>query len=163
MNNLSTLAGFYYLALATGYYNKSDVIKWADHCIENHGIPYGIIELSLSDQKSIEDTLSILKSLYGKYEFEIPMYMMLGFIRSDFMRRKITEDIFFTYMYSLYTHGCMSDKDVANFSVLDQLSDGYYLATEGIYGKVEDVVQDAVDELMKFEDYKDILKDFLGK
>ncbi|MGO4501045.1 hypothetical protein AB4114_34880 [Paenibacillus sp. 2RAB27] len=66
MDNLRILAGFYYLALATSYKNKDDIIQWADNCIDKYDIPYEFIELSLSGSKSIEDILSILKSLYGQ-------------------------------------------------------------------------------------------------
>ncbi|WP_239616854.1 hypothetical protein [Cohnella mopanensis] len=159
MKKLNTIAGFYYLALATGYKVKNEIIIWADNCIEKYEIPYDFIELSLSGSKSIEDTLSILRSLYGKNEFDIPMYIMLGQLRSDFIKKNISEDKFFAYVYGLYTHGCMSDRAADQFSFLDRLSDGYYLATEGIYGEVEDVVQDALDTLKKYQEYLDILRD----
>lgn len=157
MKNLRVLAGFYYLALATGYKNKNEIIQWADNCIEKYEIPYDFIELSLSSSKTINDTLSILKSLYGMHEFELPMYIMLGKIRSEFIENNISVDNFFAFIYGLYTQGCTSDKELSQFSFLDRLSDGYYLATEGIYGEIEDIVQDALDELKKFEEYIDIL------
>ncbi|MGO4501046.1 hypothetical protein AB4114_34885 [Paenibacillus sp. 2RAB27] len=53
----------------------------------------------------------------------------------------------------------MSDKAVDQFSFLDRLSDGYYLATEGIYGEVEDIIQDALDDLKKFDEYMGFLRD----
>ncbi|MFC3846683.1 hypothetical protein ACYEXS_35285, partial [Paenibacillus sp. MAH-36] len=88
MNNLRLLAGFYYLALATGYKNKNDIIKWADNCIERYDVPYNFIELSLSSSKKITDMLSILKSLYGEHDFQHPMYLILGKIRSEFINEK---------------------------------------------------------------------------
>lgn len=95
----------------------------------------------------------------ANHEFELPMYIMLGKIRSEFINKNITVDNFFTYIYSLYTQGCMSDKAVDQFSFLDRLSDGYYLATEGIYGEVEDIIQDALDDLKKFDEYMGFLRD----
>jgi hypothetical protein len=154
MIDIRTKAGAYYLALSIGYTGKSDVIKWADFCIEHFEVPYDFIDLSLSGSKSIDDTLSNLKRIYGKDEFVIPMSIMLGLIRSEFIKHKISVDNFFTYIYRLYTHGCMSDKDVNEFSFLDRLSDGYYLATEGIYGSIKDIVQEAIDELERFEEYQ---------
>lgn len=158
MKDLKNKAGIYYLAVATGYIGRSDVIRWADCCIEHLDVPYDFIELSLSGSKSIEDTLSFLKTIYGKNSFVTPMYIMLGLIRSDFIKQKISENDFFTYIFRLYTHGCMSDKDVVEFSFLDRLSDEYYLATEGIYGNTECVVQEAIDELKRFEEYKSYLE-----
>jgi hypothetical protein len=151
MKELKTTAGIYYLAVAIGYLERSKVIKWSDFCIEYLDVPYDFIELSLSGSKSIESTLSILKTIYRANEFEDPMRIMLGLIRSDLLKQKISEDDFFTYIFRLYTHSCMSDKEVTEFSFLDRLSDGYYLATEGIYGNKEDVVQEAIEELEKFE------------
>ncbi|ULO04966.1 hypothetical protein H1230_17705 [Paenibacillus sp. 19GGS1-52] len=159
MDNLKILAGYYYLALAMGYKNKNDIIQWADNCIEQYEIPYDFIELSLSGSKSIEDILSILQSLYAKYDFEIPMCIMLGQIRSDFIKKIISVDDFFSYINSLNDQGCISDKAVNQFSFLDRLSDGYYLATERIYGEVEDIALDALEDLKKYEEYTDLLKE----
>ncbi|WP_040952047.1 hypothetical protein [Gorillibacterium massiliense] len=151
MKDLKTTAGIYYLAVAIGYVERSNVVKWADFCIEHLEVPYEFIELSLSGSKSIKDTLSILKTIYRTIEFDNPMRIMLSLIRSDFLKQKITEDEFFTYIFRLYEHGCMTDKAVTEFSFLDHLSDGYYLATEGIYGNKEDVVQEALEDLEKYE------------
>ncbi|NRF95967.1 hypothetical protein HQN89_34745 [Paenibacillus frigoriresistens] len=138
---------------------KNEVIQWVDNCIEKYDVPYEFIELSLSSSKKIADILLILKSLYGKHEFQLPMYIMLGKLRSEFIDKNISTENFFTYIYSLYTQGCTSDEEMSQFSFLDRLSDGYYLATEGIYGEVEDIVQDALDELMNFEEYIVLLSD----
>jgi hypothetical protein len=159
MINLGLLAGFYYLALSTSFKNKNEIIQWVDNCIEKYEVPYEFIELSLSSSKKIADILLILKSLYGKHEFQLPMYIMLGKIRSEFIDENISTEDFFTYLYSLYTQGCTSDEEMSQFSFLNRLSDGYYLATEGIYGEVEDIVQDALDELKNFEEYIVILSE----
>ena len=153
MANIKTIAGFYYIGLVIGFFNKKDVVDWADHGIENYEIPYEIIEVSLSQRKSLEDIASLLKTISGVQNLMTAFRVMLGFMIAQYVEAFITVDELFTYINKLQAIGSTFEEDEELLYELDRMSDDFYLATEGIYGDIEQVVVKATNKLMTFNGY----------
>jgi len=50
------MCAYYYVGLVIGYFKKTDIIQWVDSVIEKGDYPHELIDVSLSENKSI-DTL----------------------------------------------------------------------------------------------------------
>ncbi|MCR8843338.1 hypothetical protein NQ117_06550 [Paenibacillus sp. SC116] len=158
-NNITTIASYYYLGLAIGFINRDQVITWADNCIENFKVPYEFVELSLSRDKSLEEMLSILKKIYNQFELITPLSIILYDIRTKYINNDINEDELFTFLSSLYTQGNAIGEDEELLYLLDIINDRFYLASQGIYGSKEDVIDSTLEELKKFErSYKEFIR-----
>lgn len=151
-NKISTVAGYYYLGLAIGLINKENLISWADHCIDKYRVPYAFVELSLSANKSIEEILTLLKVIYNKFELRTPLSIILYDIRLKYINNEIQIDDFFSYLSSLLTQASAIGEDEELLSLIDHFDDRYYLAKQGIYGDIEEVIALALEEFLVFEE-----------
>lgn len=154
MKSIRALSAYYYVGLIIGYFSKEDVIIWADRMIEgNESFPYELIDVSLSNNKSLEDVASKLKKAYGEETIREPLYQLIGELVSEIETGNISDDEFFSYILSLYRQGSAFSLDEDLSHVLDRLSDGYYLATQGIYGDVNSIRIEAINQLNNFKNY----------
>ncbi len=152
MRSIRDLAGYYYLCLAIGLCNKEAIIEWADSIIANDTYPYELIEVSLSRERTLNEVLSILKEIYGKYDIDAPLSKLLGLLVIKLETGKITEDKFFGYISSLLLQGSAFTISEEVLHMLDRLDDSYYLAFQGIYGSVEQIRNEAINDLWKYKD-----------
>lgn len=109
--NIRTVAGYYYLGLTIGMINKNEIIEWADFCLENFNAPYEIIDLSLSTNKTQDEMLEILKTIYNENELRTPLSMTLGVIYSNYSKKLITDDALFSYISNLLTQASSIGED----------------------------------------------------
>jgi adenine-specific DNA methylase len=141
--------------LVIGVFTKQDVIKWADQVIESSSnqYPYELIDVSLSSAKSKEEVASILKGIYGEDRLNEPLYRILGFLYRNLLNKTLNEEDLFTYFYRLQLQSLVFLIEENIISELDRLSDDYYLATQGIYGYKDEVVQEALEFLKQYDIY----------
>ncbi|MRN56446.1 hypothetical protein [Paenibacillus monticola] len=159
MKNIKEISAFYYLCLITGYYSKQDIIEWADRCIAEFQFPYELIELSLSKGRSLNYIASILKSIYAKDVLNEPLYKLLGLLVQNLEDDQITNDDFFTYLNRILSEGSVFTINEELHHAIDRLDDGYYLATEGIYGDLDTLKDKAIEDLKKYKEYISIFEE----
>ncbi|AWP28107.1 hypothetical protein B9D94_16455 [Paenibacillus sp. Cedars] len=160
---LKISAAYYYLGLAIGLIKRDQVIDWADDCLEKYEVPYELIELSLSQEKGLDEILSLLKLIYNKFELRTPLFIILYEIRLKYLKNEITKDQMFSYISSLLIQGSAIGDDEETLKLLDIIEDRYYLASQGIYGSEEEVIESTLEELRIFEtaynDFSELLKE----
>lgn len=62
MKTIRQVCGYHYIGLVIGYLSKQDIIKWVDTVIEDmEDFPYELIDVSLSNNKSLKETIFMLK------------------------------------------------------------------------------------------------------
>ncbi|EFU41001.1 hypothetical protein PVOR_15249 [Paenibacillus vortex V453] len=160
---LKISAAYYYLGLAIGLIKRDQVIDWADDCLEKYEVPYELIELSLSQEKGLDEILSLLKLIYNKFELRTPLLIIHYEIRLKYLKNEITKDQLFSYISSLLIQGSAIGDDEETLKLLDIIEDRYYLASQGIYGNEEEVIESTLEELRIFEkaysDFSELLKE----
>jgi len=162
MYSLKEIVCVYYLGLSSGYFEKEDVINWADNFIENNDveeIPYKMFDISLSLSESTVDLASILREIFvGDYS-DKPLRVILGFCYKDLKNNLKSEDEIFSILYelSLQSIYCNNDNEINR---LIYLGDAYCLAKRQIYGYLKDVINETLAFLNK---YKKFSNDFIEK
>ncbi len=158
MESLKKQASIYYLGLHIGYYSKSDVIKWSDEVIEKtkSEVDYRFIELSLSSSKSKESIASKLVEIIDHESFEDTAKIIYGVCLKKLKDKQFTLDEVATYLYRIANVDQISISE-EEFKMIMYLSDGYYLATEGMYGDIEKIYDDTI---LFLEEYAVYLEEF---
>jgi len=154
MDEIKRVASVYYLGIVIGYFSKEDVIKWADSVIEYfEGIVSDkLIELSLSVQRNKEDVASKLINIIDGEFFNNAQNVFYGIFLSDIKNKKVTFDTVITMLYLILNQQyiILSDEE---YQKIMYLSDGYYLATEGIYGDIQKIENETIDFLEEYAIY----------
>lgn len=153
MKKIKLLCAYYYIGIVIGYFNKQEIIQWADSVIENEEFPHELIDVSLSANKTIEDIASLLKRVYGESRIVEPLYKIIGELVLKYEDGQITDDRFFSYLQSLLLQGNAFEMEEDLSYLLDRLDGGYYLVAKGIYGDVMTLRQEALEELRDYKKY----------
>ncbi|PRX29268.1 hypothetical protein BX659_11011 [Orenia metallireducens] len=155
MYSLKEIVCVYYLGLSSGYFEKEDVINWADNYIENNDveeIPYKMFEISLSLSESTVDLASMLKEIFiGDFSGK-PLMVILGFCYKDLKDNLKTYDEIFNIIYklSLQSSYCNNNYELTK---LNYLSQEYYLAKQQIYGNLKEIKDKTLSFLEEYEKY----------
>lgn len=154
MISLKNEAEIYRVGLIIGYFVKDDVIRWADKIIETQeNYPYEIIEVSLLGNSSKPDIASKLSEITGIANHELILCVLFGLCSNSYKTNKFTADEICTLLYRLVS----TKTDISMSQEIEQkihyLSDGYYLASEGIYGNLKDICDDLKEFLDRYEAY----------
>lgn len=151
--SLKDEAEIFRIGLIIGYFTKKDVINWTDKVIETQeNDEYEIIEASLLEHSSKADIASKLAEIKGVTNNKYNINVVLGVCSASYRSNKFTEDEIFTMLYKLISALNISiDSEI--WQSIDRLSDGYYLATEGIYGFPEDIRKELTEFLDRFYPY----------
>ena len=157
MESIRSLCVYYYIGLVIGYFTKPDVIRWADSVIENGEFPYELIDVSLSANRSLQETASILKRAYNENRTVESLFKLVGKLVIGLEATRISDEDFFAYIGRLYWQREAFLMDEELLSILDRLDDGYYLATDGI-GDVETLRSEALEQLQCYKDYADFFE-----
>lgn len=135
--DLYTELEIYRIAVLVGLYSREYIVTKLDNVIEElDDIPYEIIEASLS--KKTDDILMIIEELVNKHCFKKDL--VLGSL-INLIEKRHNENLINTFEGIYYLEQL---KKYCNFNDYDReyiayLSDGYYLANEGIYGEVNKI------------------------
>lgn len=147
-------AEIFRIGLIIGYFTKDDVIKWADRLIETNGnVEYEIIEISLLSNSSKADIASKLREVKGILNEQLIINVLLGLLSYGYNSNKFSEDEICTFLYHLVSNKI----DISISNDIEQnihhLSDGYYLATEDIYGDLEEICKELKEFLDLYTEY----------
>lgn len=159
MEYLKIISSYYSYGLAIGLITRNEIINWVDTLIEKYDVPYELIEISLSKDKSINEILSLFKSIHENMHFNESVPIILDVIRTKYENREITEEELIEYLSRLHTESATAEGNTDLITQLDYFSDEYYLASQGIYGDTESVIENILNELLNYKGYKDILRD----
>lgn len=151
MISLKDSAEIYRIGLITGLFEKDDIISWADKLIETReNVEYEIIEVSLLKSASKTDIASKLFEVEGIPSMHHIVNVFLGLCSIGYNSNKYNTDFTCTFLYRLVSNKIDIPIDFDIAKKIHYLSDGYYLATEGIYGNLEDVCRDLKEFLDKY-------------
>lgn len=125
------------VAVLVGVYSKEDLIKYLDQLIDElDDVPYEIIEASMG--KKTDDILMIIKDFIYTYKVDesVVLGSLIKLIEKMYKEKSITifEGIY--YLDNLKEYVKLDEYDM---EFIMYLSDGYYLATEGIYGEINKI------------------------
>ena len=142
------------IGLVTGLFNKNDVINWADKIIEfEENIDYEIIEVSLLQSFPTKDIVSKLFEVKGVSNDENIINTFLGLCSNVYIRKNFTASEICDILYRLVS----SQINLHISSDIEQkihyLSDGYYLASEGTYGDLNEICTELQLFLSKYSKY----------
>lgn len=146
--DLYTELEIYRIAVLVGLYSREDMVTKLNNVIEElDDIPYEIIEASLGGKT--DDILMIIKELVNKYCFKKDL--VLGSL-INLIEKRYNENLINTFEGIYYLEGLTK---YCNFNDYDReyiiyLSDGYYLANEGIYGEINKIEIDFNNFLKHF-------------
>lgn len=142
------------IGLVTGLFTKNNVICWADKIIETQeNVEYEIIEVSLLGSSSKADIASKLSEVRGIPDEKKIINVILGLYSDSYNSNKFNADNICTFLYSLISNKI----DITISFDIEQkiyyLSDGYYLASEGIDGDLRNICRDLKEFLDQYTDY----------
>lgn len=154
MLSLKDEAEIYRIGLITGLFVKNDVVSWADKIISiQENVEYEIIEVSLLGSSSKINIASKLFQIKGILNSQHVINVFLGLCSNSYNSNKFTDEDMCIFLYHLISNKI----DIPISSDIEQkinyLSDGYYLASEGIYGDLDDIRRDLKEFLDQYTDY----------
>ncbi|TVX91389.1 hypothetical protein [Cohnella terricola] len=123
------------LGLLIGLLSMDQVINFADKYIEHEANPdAGIIEVSLSGSKGINETISKLEEVKGIYDIQKPIRTILGLIYIESLNSDDISEI--TYkLYSLSLNISESQIGGDLYFELNSMDDIKYLVTDEVIRK----------------------------
>lgn len=152
--SLKNEAEIFRIGLIMGYFTKNDVIDWADKIIETQDeVEYEIIEVSLLVNSSKANIASKLKEVKGIIDGSLVINILLGLCSSSYNSKKFSIGEICGFLYSLVSNTTCIPIDSEIERIIHFLSDGYYLATEGIYGELTDVTRELKSFLDQYTAY----------
>ncbi|WP_368244716.1 hypothetical protein [Clostridium tertium] len=135
--DLYTELEIYRIAVLVRLYSTEDMVTKLDNVIEElSDIPYEIIKASLS--KKTDDILMIIEELINKHCFKKDLVLgsLINLIEKRHNENLINAFEGIYYLEQLKKYCDFNDYDR---EYITYLSDGYYLANEGIYGKINKI------------------------
>lgn len=151
-------AEIFRIGLIIGYFTKNDVINWADRLIETREkVEYEIIEVSLLSNSSKADIASKLHEIKGTFDENLIINVLLGLLSYSYNSNNFLADEICTFLYHLISNkiDVSISRDIEQ--KINYLSDGYYLATEGIYGDMTEICKELKEFLDRYTDYAEEL------
>ncbi|WP_017810009.1 hypothetical protein [Leptospira alstonii] len=124
------------IALISGYIQVSSVIDWADSKIQNGSDDYIYIEIATT--YNINDMVSVLRQTAGEFDPQKVVRGFLGVLYNHYKNNPsdIEKIVRTLYQILLEFESSMTDNERGT---IYQLDDGYDLASQGIYGSMEEV------------------------
>ncbi|CUO20869.1 hypothetical protein [Clostridium paraputrificum] len=135
--DLYTELEIYRIAVLVGLYSREDMLTKLDNIIEDlEDIPYEIIEASLG--KKTDDILMIIEELINKHCFKKDV--VLGSL-INLIEKRHNENLINTFEGIYYLEQLEKYCDFNDYDreYIIYLSNGYYLANEGIYGEMNKI------------------------
>ena len=150
----------YRLGALCGIYSKQELIKYLDKLIYDlEDVPCEIIEASLLHNKNINEISDKLIELTWRINVDRDSVtkQLLHIIYEKYYLKTISLEDAIYYLYKMiediYSSEKLIDVDLSDeiIELINYLSDGLYLAEEGIYGDIGDI-RKAFEEFIN--DYK---------
>lgn len=156
MISLKEQAEIFRLGLLIGNFSVKDVITWADYLIEYEDSPeMGLIEVSLSESKGINDVIAHLDNINGKYNHTIPIKTILGLLYKELsLNEEIVSEIA-RKLYVLSLNISPTDLEEDKINQMNTMDDIFYISGW------EDVAMQIKDLLEEYEEYADNFNELL--
>lgn len=131
MTGIKEKAEVYKLGLLIGYFRLEEFFKWVDEAIEKEDSPdIGLIELAYSNNRSINDIISLIDEISGNYNFKIPIRILLGLMYKDFLDNKVSLNVMTNKLYSLSLHLTENNLDKNIINEFNAMDDYHYIYTD---------------------------------
>jgi hypothetical protein len=122
-----------------GFFDKSDIVKWADRQIEVTDNPSAaLLDLSMIRQTHPLDVMKLLRC-FGPTEPANSIEIQIGFIGLLLAKQRITTHLAIRGLWSLIHETGITDEQQSQIYFLD---DGYDLAIAGTYFTLEGIDRD---------------------
>lgn len=131
MTGIKEKAEVYKLGLLIGYFRLEEFLKWVYEAIEKEEYPdIGLIELAYSNNRSINDIISLIGEISGNYNFKIPIRILLGLMYKDFLDNKVSLNVMTNKLYSLSLHLTENNLDKNIINEFNAMDDYHYIYTD---------------------------------
>jgi hypothetical protein len=146
-NSTTTEADVLRCGYDVGYFNKSDIERWADRLIAATEAPcYELLDLSILRNAHPLDVMKLLRSL-GAADPAATLETQVGFIALLYTTQQITTQLAIRGLFALvHEPGTTADQE----SHIYYLDDGYDLAVAGTYGTMDDIERELNDFLSPY-------------
>ncbi|EEM56117.1 MULTISPECIES: hypothetical protein [Bacillus cereus group] len=153
MANIKIIAEVLSIGLQIGLFSKTEVIDWADQTIEALDSPsIEIIEVSLSSNDKLVDIVPKLKNVKGTYDKKLPVKIILGLLWDRFILNEENVLKIKPFISNLIHNNCCE-----GFSYVDEqlynFNEEINLATDNIYGDLEDISQELKSFLSPYKEF----------
>ncbi|MEF7561201.1 hypothetical protein [Bacillus thuringiensis] len=153
MANIKIIAEVLSIGLQIGLFSKTEVIDWADQTIEALDSPsIEIIEVSLSSNDKLVDIVPKLKNVKGAYDKKLPVKIILGLLWDRFILNEENVLKIKPFISNLIHNNCCE-----GFSYVDEqlynFNEEINLATDNIYGDLEDISQELKSFLSPYKEF----------
>ncbi|MGE7885167.1 hypothetical protein [Bacillus sp. NPDC094077] len=153
MVNIKIIAEVFRVGFQIGLFSKTEVIEWADHTIETLDSPsIEIIEVSLSSNDKSVDIVSKLKNIKGTYNKKLPVKIILGLLWEKFMINEENVLKIKPFISKLIHNNCCEGFDYVD-EQLYNFNEEINLASDNIYGNLEDISQEMKSFLSPYKDF----------
>ena len=150
--NTKEMADYFKLGLRLGLLDQSPVIIWADALIHAQEKPdISIIELSLSGGRSLNDTIACLGNIKGEANTDTAIKLTLAHLWREVKTGRMSLDAASVILYRL------KDLATAQSDVIDKictLDENLSLAEDGVYGSIEEALNEIRDYLKEQQGYE---------
>ncbi len=141
-NSMSAEADVLRCGYHVGYFDKSDIARWADRQIATIEDPCTeLLDLSMIRQTHPLDVTKLLRSL-GAADLAATIETQIGFIGLLYEERKITTQLAIRGLFALVHE---PDTTADQQSQIYYLDDGYDLAVAGTYGTMNEIERELKD------------------
>lgn len=131
MTGIKEKAEVYKLGLLIGYFRLEEFFKWVDEAIEKEDSPdIGLIELAYSNNRGINDIISLIDEISVNYNFKIPIRILLGLMYKDFLDNKVSLNVMTNKLYSLSLHLTENNLDKNIINEFNAMDDYHYIYTD---------------------------------
>ncbi|EEM86652.1 hypothetical protein BK749_09060 [Bacillus thuringiensis serovar vazensis] len=153
MANIKIIAEVLSIGLQIGLFSKTEVIDWADQTIEALDSPsIEIIEISLSSNDKLVDIVPKLKNVKGTYDKKLPVKIIMGLLWDRFILNEENVLKIKPFIFNLIHNNCCE-----GFSYVDEqlynFNEEINLATDNIYGDLEDISQELKSFLSPYKEF----------
>ncbi|MGF9831390.1 hypothetical protein [Bacillus cereus] len=153
MANIKIIAEVLSIGLQIGLFSKTEVIDWADQTIEALDSPsIEIIEISLSSNDKLVDIVPKLKNVKGTYDKKLPVKIIMGLLWDRFILNEENVLKIKPFISNLIHNNCCE-----GFSYVDEqlynFNEEINLATDNIYGDLEDISQELKSFLSPYKEF----------
>ncbi|PEF62011.1 hypothetical protein COJ93_11535 [Bacillus anthracis] len=153
MVNIKIIAEVFRIGFQIGLFSKTEVIEWADHTIETLDSPsIEIIEVSLSSNDKSVDIVSKLKNIKGTYNKKLLVKIILGLLWEKFMINEENVLKIKPFISNLIHNNCCEGFDYVD-EQLYNFNEEINLASDNIYGDLEDISQEMKSFLSPYKDF----------
>lgn len=138
------------LGLTTGYATVEEVIDWADKVITDYDSP-PIEVLEISALEGVDDTIVKLRKMKGEYDWSVVFARFLGLLHRKLLedRTKARQMVNRLYLLMIEYREKLPEEIEHSIYYFD---DGYDLASNGVYGDINDLTDEFLDFLKKYKD-----------